>query len=160
MADYQLTGTDVVIRTGDGCRIPNDPFNWSRAQYDAWSAVAGNVADPYVPPPVDLAAYAAAARWAKETGGIAVAGVPVATDDRSKLMIIGARVAASANPSWSTIWQGADGNTYPIDVTAMIAISDAVAAHVAACFAAFSTVLAGIKAGTVTTTAQIDAAFA
>jgi hypothetical protein len=50
MADYQLTATDVVIRTADGASIPNDPTNRDRIEYQDWLA-AGGVPDPYVPPP-------------------------------------------------------------------------------------------------------------
>lgn len=107
-----------------------------------------------------LSTYAADARWRREVGGIAVAGVPVATDDRSKQMIIGARVAADADADWTTQWVGADGNIYPIDAAAIVAISDAVQAHVNACFATFANVKAEIDAGTITTRTEIDAAFA
>jgi hypothetical protein len=107
----------------------------------------------------DLMAHAADRRWRIETGGILVAGVPVATDDRAKIMIMGARVAASADPAWSTVWHGSDGETYPLDAGAMIAVSNAVEAHVNATFATFATIRAGILAGTLTTTAAIDAAF-
>jgi hypothetical protein len=108
----------------------------------------------------DLVAYAADKRWRVEVGGISVDGVPVATDDRSKVMVIGARVAAQASPDWTTVWHGADGQTYPLNAAAMIAISNAVEAHVNATFATFATVKAGIDAGEITTTAAIDAAFA
>ncbi|PZU93142.1 MAG: hypothetical protein DI527_07735 [Chelatococcus sp.] len=107
-----------------------------------------------------LVAYAADRRWRLEVGGILVGGVPVATDDRSKLMITGARVAAAADPGWSTVWHGADGATYPIDAAAMIAISDQVQSHVNAGFATFASVKAAIETGTITTAAEIDAAFA
>lgn len=107
----------------------------------------------------DLVAYASSARYRKEVGGIVVADVPVATDDRSKQMILGARVAADADPDFATLWVGADGNIYPITAAAMVMISNAVMAHVAACFATFATVKAQIDAGTITTAAQIDAAF-
>nr|WP_047581392.1 DUF4376 domain-containing protein [Methylobacterium sp. ZNC0032] len=108
----------------------------------------------------ELTARAADRRWRQEVGGITVAGVPVATDDRAKLMITGARVAAMADPDWSTVWHGADGQTYPVDAAAMVAISDAVQAHVNSGFATFAAVKAAIEAGTITTAADIDAAFA
>lgn len=49
MAEYQLTATDVVVRTEDGASIPNDPANRDRVEYDKWLA-DGGVPDPYVPP--------------------------------------------------------------------------------------------------------------
>lgn len=107
----------------------------------------------------ELVTYAADKRWRLEVGGITIAGVPIATDDRSKLMITGARVAAMADPGWSTVWHGADGQTYPVDATAMIAISDAVQAHVNSSFASFATIKSAIEASEITTTAEIDAAF-
>lgn len=109
---------------------------------------------------VDLVAYAADKRWQTEMGGILIAGVPISTDDRSKIMIMGARVAAAADPDWSTVWHGMDGQTYPVDAAAMIAISDAVQAHVNAGFATFAAVKAAIEAQSITTVAEIDAAFA
>lgn len=106
-----------------------------------------------------LAAYARDRRWQVEVGGITIAGAPVATDDRSKMMIIGARMAAEAAPSWTTIWQGADGGAYPLDAAAMIAISDAVQAHVNGTFATLAGILADIDTGDITTRDEIDTAF-
>lgn len=123
-------------------------------------ATTGVVPAPYAPPAVDLVAYAADRRWRKETGGITLAGIPIATDDRSKLMIMGSRLSAQADAEWSTVWIGADGNAYPIDAATIVQISDAVAAHVNACFAIFVELKAAIEGGTVTTTSQVDAAFA
>jgi len=51
MAVYQLTTTDIVIRTADQTYIPNDPTNHDRAEYEQWLA-DGGVPDPYVPPQV------------------------------------------------------------------------------------------------------------
>jgi hypothetical protein len=114
---------------------------------------------PPDPPPVDLTAYAADVRWRKEVGGITLGGVPMATDDRSKIMIMGARVAAAANSGWETVWHGADGASYPLNAAQMIAISDAVEAHVNATFAVFSGVKADIDAGDITTPEEIESAF-
>jgi hypothetical protein len=50
MADYQLTATDMVIRTGDGAYIPADPANRDWVEYEKWLD-DGGVPDPYVPPP-------------------------------------------------------------------------------------------------------------
>ncbi len=107
-----------------------------------------------------LTAYARDRRWRAEVSGITVAGVPVATDDRSKMMIIGARVAATADPAWRTVWHGSDGQGYPVDAAAMVAISDAVQAHVNATFTTLSAVLSAIEAGEITTQEEIEAAFA
>lgn len=129
--------------------------------------VNGEFLPPIAPePPSDaerkaaLTAFAADLRWRREVGGITVAGVPVATDDRAKMMIVGARVAAMADPQWSTIWHGADGDTYPVDAAAMLAISDAVQAHVNQGFASFAQVKAAIEAGTITTKVEVEAALA
>lgn len=121
----------------------------------------GEIADAPPPPPPptteQLAAYAADKRWRVETGGISVGGMAVATDDRSKIMIIGARVKANSDPDFTTEWKTAAGFV-TIDAATIIAISDAVQAHVAACFAAEAAVLAEIEGGTITETAEIDAA--
>lgn len=125
-----------------------------------WSFDGEAFLPPVDPPPINLLAYAADARWRKEVGGITIAGIPVATDDRSKLMITGARVAAMADSNWSTVWIGADGGSYPVDATAMIAISDAVQAHVNATFATFAAIKARIEGGKIKKVADVDAAFA
>jgi hypothetical protein len=149
-----------AILLPDGAEFPAPP---DRLFFDGPGGIGwgwdGEAAIAPPPPAVDLVAYAADARWRKEVGGITIAGVPVATDDRSKLMITGARVAAMADSGWSTVWHGSDGLTYPVDAAAMVVISDAVQAHVNAGFATFATVKAAIAADTITTTAEIDAAF-
>ena len=60
MADYKLTAATepcVVIRTSDSACIPPDPANPDYAEYLNWKA-AGNVPDPFVPPPPALDANA------------------------------------------------------------------------------------------------------
>jgi len=48
MADYQLTDTDIVIRTRDFTNVPNIPGNADRREYERWLSW-GNTPDPYVP---------------------------------------------------------------------------------------------------------------
>lgn len=105
---------------------------------------------------VDLTGYAADKRWRVETGGITVGGAPVATDDRSKTMIMGARIKADADQDYTVGWKGADGSFVTLTAPQIIAISNAVLAHVDACFAAEADVVAAILDGTITTTQQVD----
>lgn len=130
-----------------------------------WTEQDGFIEPPQ--PPIDpaeqkalLIAYAADARWRKEVGGIVVNGIPVATDDRSKQMIVGARIAAEADSSFTTPWVGSDGSINTLNAAQVIAISNAVLAHVAECFATFADLQSDITAGTITTREEIDAAFA
>ena len=92
-------------------------------------------------PVPDLLAYAAQKRWEKEVGGTTVGGMAIHTDDRSKSLITGARMAAEADPDFTTDWKAADGSFVTIDATTIVAVSNAVLAHVASCFAIEAQVL-------------------
>jgi hypothetical protein len=112
--------------------------------------------------PPRLLNYAARKRRQGEQAGITVGGVPVATDRESQAMLTGAAVMAQANPSFSTQWKGPDGVFVTLSATQIVALAEAVAMHVATCFATEAGVVEGINANprTITTTEQIDAAFA
>ena len=107
----------------------------------------------------DLKAYAAQKRWQKEVGGITVGGIPIATDDRSKQMIIGARMAAEADSGFTTPWVANDGSVHTLTAADVIGISNAVLAHVGSCFAIYATVADQIESDAIAGAAQIDAAF-
>ncbi|PTM61907.1 DUF4376 domain-containing protein [Phreatobacter oligotrophus] len=144
--------TDTTpCRYVDGVRVPLSPAEL--AAFDAERA-------PRPPTAAQLRAAAADARWRRETGGITVSGISVHTDDRSKMMIMGARIQAVADPGFVTQWKGADGQFIALDAATITALSAAVLAHVDACFAREGEVLAAIDAGTVTTLAAIEQAFA
>lgn len=112
-------------------------------------------------PVVDLVAYAAAARWRRETGGTTWSGWPVHSDDRSQAKIV-AELAAIDRGERSDPdgWKFADGVFRLVSNADFAALAVAVRDHVRACFSAEAAVLAGIAAGTITTMAEIDAAFA
>lgn len=75
----------------------------------------------------------AAARWAAETAGIDVNGFTVRTDRESQALITGAALKAMQDGEYSCRWKGVDGF---IELTApqILAIADAVRAHVQSCF--------------------------
>lgn len=115
------------------------------------------------PPPVEpektLAEWAAHYRWQKETGGVDVGGVPILTDDRSKLLITGLRLAANSDPEYTARFKMTNGSFAELDAISITAISNAVAAHVTACFDLEVDAIEGITAGTITTREQVEAAF-
>lgn len=93
---------------------------------------------PEVAPPVDkkraLLDRLAERRWEVETGGLQLNGMSVATDDRSKLLLFAAAEKARLNADFTTKWKTESG-WVPLDAAAILAVRDAVFAHVATCFA-------------------------
>lgn len=95
-------------------------------------------------------------RWSVETAGCLVGGMAAATDDRSKIMIEGARTAASANPSYAiSNFKVAPGSFITLTAPQILAVSDAVRAHVQACFDNEAVISSQIAAAA--TNAAVDA---
>lgn len=103
-----------------------------------------------------LISYAADKRWEKEVGGIVVNNMPVATDDRSKQMIMGARIAAESDSKFTTSWVGADGTVSVLTAPQIIAISDAVLDHVNEVFTEFAQVKKDVDSGKITKSDKVD----
>lgn len=160
--DAQVSQNGSVVQTSSGNVPAAEGCRWFDGPgLIGWAWDGKKPVEPAAPAPTlpTLLAYAADRRWRREVGGITIGSVPIATDDRAKIMIMCARVAAQANPDWTTVWHGADGKTYPLSATAIIAISDAVEAHVNAGFTAFAAAKTAIESGEITTTSEIDAVF-
>ena len=122
----------------------------------------------FVPPPdpeidpeeikATLKSYAAAKRYDVETGGLVVNAMSIATDRQSQAMISGAYNLVTATPQSVQFKTGTGFVTLtPEDVTT---IALAVGQHVQACFAKEAEVVEAIDSGTITTSGEIDAAFA
>ena len=79
--------------------------------------------------------------------GITVAGVPVHTDDQSQSRIMGAALAATIDPDTTVKWKASDGGFVMLDATTIIAIAQAIRAHVQACFDREAELLAALSAG-------------
>lgn len=109
---------------------------------------------------VSLLQYAATKRWETEVAGITVDGIPLYTDDRSKLLAMGAKARAEKNPSLIEEWSASDGVVYTVNAEQIIQISDAIGEHTSRCFSKFSQVREKIRRNEITTHAEIDAEFA
>ena len=116
----------------------------------------GTVAE-YIPPQVDLTAYAAAKRYAVETGGVTVGGVAIPSDRDTQAKLTAAFLLAQVNPQATFQWKAGAGFV-TLDAASVGQIAVAIGQFVQAAYATEAAVLAAITAGTITTTAQIDAA--
>lgn len=140
LATYPAGTIEVPIK-------PGADYEW---QDGAWV---------HVPPQIDMIAYTAQKRWEKETGGIEVNGQIIDTSRESQSMITGAYAYSQANPSETIQFKAASG-WVTLDAPTIAAIATAVGAHVQACFALEANIADQITNGTITTTGEIDAAFA
>lgn len=113
----------------------------------------------YTAPKVDLNAYLAAVRYKFETGGIYINGMFVATDDRSKTMIIGARAMADTNKDYVLKWKLGNGNFINLDAGTIIYISNTVLQHVQKCFDIEGDISDLISKKEIRTVEQIDQLF-
>lgn len=73
-------------------------------------------------------------RWRAETAGIVVGGAPIRTDRESQSVLTSAYVQAFSNPDFAVRWKIGQGQFVTLNAATIIAIGDAVTAHVQACF--------------------------
>lgn len=98
----------------------------------------------------------AARRFMAEEGGTTLGNTPIATDRTTQGKVTAAYVKASADSNYTiAAWKGTDGTFSPLNATTIIAIADAIEAHVQACFANEATLSGQITAAT--TEAELDA---
>lgn len=83
-----------------------------------------------------LLADVAAKRWQVETGGILVAGHPIATDRESQSQLTSAYTSLKGGLIADTPWKSSDGSFTLVTLAEIEPVAQAVAAHVRACFAA------------------------
>ena len=75
----------------------------------------------------------AAARYASEVAGVTVGGVVVRTDRESQALITGAALKAIQDAEYTCTWK-AEGGFLELTAVQILAIADAVRAHVQGCF--------------------------
>ena len=113
-----------------------------------WEKLAATPEPDPLPPP-DWLALIAARRYQAEIGGITIAGLPVDTDDRSKLLINGAATRATRDSGYVLKWKTAEGF---IDLPAeqVLIMADAVSDHVQECFNREAELQAAVADGSIT----------
>jgi hypothetical protein len=114
---------------------------------------------------VDLTAYAANARYNKASGGVIVTSlggsVPFMTDTVSRNTINSAYDYMTQKGTGATVhWKLSDGTFIVLNTTQMTLLMNDVAPFVQSCFTCEANTVASITGGTITTQAQVDAAFA
>lgn len=130
----------------------------SVAASPGWKWDGARLVDPAPPPPSpNLGVYATQKRWQKEVGGVLFNDIPIPTNDRAKLLILGAAQTLAENATAPFI---TDGVNYGVLTGAQFsAINVAIVKHVQSTFAILASVLARIDDKSITTTAEIDTAF-
>ena len=161
VSSARYTAAGWILAEIDGVAVcaPDDPANRHRQAIAAWVA-RGNLIAPYDPPPVDLVAYAARRRWEIiEAATVDVGGVAVPADETTRNVVTAAYIQASRDPGFTVDpWKIGPGLYVTLTAAQVIAIGDALTAYVQSMFALNRAVDAAIAAGTITTTAEVDAA--
>lgn len=83
----------------------------------------------------DKKAEIAAARYEYEIAGVVFGGVRVTTDREDQSMITAVALSAVVDPTYTTVWKGADGYLN-LDAAGVLSLARMVGAHVEAAFAA------------------------
>lgn len=105
---------------------------------------------PGVPHPIDQLkaqkrSEVAAKRWEREHAGVEIGGRQFSSDERTRTVLIGARIMAKEDPAYSTEWKF--GNEFvAMNAVELVAAADAVGMHVRSCFAAEKTHVLAINA--------------
>lgn len=81
--------------------------------------------------------------------GTTVAGMAVATDDKTQTRIMGAAMSAMLDPAYSVAWKGVNGVFVTLTAPQVIAVAQAIRAHVQACFDREAVLLGDLDAGRV-----------
>lgn len=99
-------------------------------------------------------------RWQKETGGITISGLPIRTDDRSKMLLaaIQQEIATTNDPTHTRQTKTTAGFVSLSDAQ-LSALYLAVISHVQKCFDCEQSLISSIDSSTLTTTQEVEAAF-
>jgi hypothetical protein len=182
---WVIAGANVYFSVSNTIIAPNDPDYVAWLNVNQPSQIASeadlavtlqpqnilpawmfNATDTFIQPTPttythgQLAAYAADARFRKASGGCTIGGKPYLTDPVSRNTVSSAHDYAVANPGHITDWKLADGTFIQLNETQLAHVLQEMATFVQSCFTCESTTVTNINGGSVTTLAEVDAAFA
>jgi Domain of unknown function (DUF4376) len=106
-----------------------------------------------------LVDYAGARRFAIETGGVLLGGIPVDTSRESQNMIANAVSFLKDDPEIASVEFKTPAGFVTLAREVVLEMGRTIGRHVQACFAAERAVLAGVESGTVRTPVEVDGAF-
>jgi hypothetical protein len=170
---YALIEDNAITRTTGNIKseFPNTSFpRHLPDEHEGWVKVIDNGGAPFTTRgDIDLVdgvptqtyverdgakqAHLANYRENKIQQGITVNGLTLGGDDKTMLRVAGARIKADADNTFTTKWNGST----VLNAAAIIAVSDAMLAHVDKCFDAYGAVLEDIA--DYTTPQEIEDAF-
>lgn len=157
-----LTDIAAGLSAADRLRITAEPLEDGTqdiiAPDDLVVQLQALIADPSSGLKARLSAYASDKRWRKEIGGFNFNGITVPTDDRAKLLLMGAAGGMEDGSSAPLIVGGVNYGT--MTKAQFQAINSALTDHVQATFPLLAGAISAINAGTITTVEQIDEHFA
>ena len=162
---YQRSTRGVIDLTSGETLTPGSP-GW--ATYETWLSAGGT---PRPPPPTprwpdlaaaraDLCAHVCIERARREAGGFAFRGKVIDSDDRARVRLMSAIVAATIATvratAFTRTWTTADGSPLALDAVGMLALAQAMADYDNACAARATALKTAIAAADIATLETLD----
>jgi hypothetical protein len=138
----------------------NGNFYWGLSMSQADKNPVNTVYANHDPVKSNLLDYSETVRYNTEIGGITVAGTYTQTDLDSQQALQAVYTYCQIHPSTTIKWKLPDFTFVTYSAAQISNLFDKVNLFVQNCFNTEASVNAGIKAATITTNAQIDAAYA
>ncbi len=147
--EARLLTPDELVAAGYGLKVIDNPPTYDPATQTLapnpvgqWTLTATTAEKTHTVTDIPLASLHAAKlaalaerRWQAETGGIVIGAVPIKTDRESVSKLTAAYIKAKEAPDFViSNWKVTEGVFVTLDAATLIAIGDAVTAHVQACF--------------------------
>lgn len=141
----EVAATEKPATTAGEIAVEGEPVNNKGQWQQSWTVRKKTEAELDAAKAMALAELASL-RYTKETAGIAFGGATIPTDRQTCSILTGAYVQAAGNAAFAIKFKSPDGTFTPINAAQIIAVGNAVTAHVQACFAHESDLADAIKA--------------